>query len=261
MSNDKLGKFLREVSNWRWDEFVRAEHNKEYTSNQAIIFALVRACAMRNLSAIKVAINRLDGKLKTPVRIEMPKVFYLYPNAKSPEYYNVDQGEQPVEGVKLEGVNEIKVIAVGEVVPEKVEPEDEAEGKPDLPSMSFRETLATMSDYPRDVPEMVTAYALQTEQWLREQAPQPEEIPMVKSVVAGHLLIMAQNRNMDAIGEVFDNIDGKLVETLQVLGEDIYINIYSESAPSDAVLNQDGILQIEATQAQESWARKLENSK
>jgi hypothetical protein len=127
----------------------------------------------------------------------------------------------------------------------------------DLPSMGFRETLAAMSDYPRDVPEMITAFALQTEQWMREQAPEPENIPMVKSVVAAHLLIMAQSRNMDAIGEVFDSIDGKLVETLQVLGEDIYINIYSEHAPPGAVPNADGVLQIEATQAQEQWANKL----
>jgi hypothetical protein len=39
--------------------------------------------------------------------------------------------------------------------------------------------------------------------------------------VAAHLLILAQKRNIDALTEVFDQIDGKLAEVLQILGEDI----------------------------------------
>lgn len=255
MSHDKLAKFLKEVATWRWDDFVKAEKDKQYTSNEAIIFALVRACAMRNLTAIKVAINRLDGKLKTPVRIEMPKVFYLYPNAKAPLLQPDDHGPNPLLDTPDDASPKPVKPLTGDII-QATEPTAEGEPK-DLPSMGFREVLAEMSDYPRDVPEMITAYALQAEQWLREQAPEPENIPMVKSVVAAHLLIMAQSRNMDAIGEVFDSIDGKLVETLQVLGEDIYINIYSEHAPDGAIPNADGVLQIEATQAQEQWAQKL----
>jgi hypothetical protein len=68
---------------------------------------------------------------------------------------------------------------------------------------------------------------------------------------------MASKRNVDAINEVFDAIDGKLVETIQVLGDDLYIVNYSTIAPPEAVPNADGVLQMEATAAQNIWAHKL----
>lgn len=253
----KLGDFLREVSNWRWDEFVKAEHDNTYTTNQAVIFALVRACYMRKLDAIKLALNRLDGKLKTPVRIELPKVYYLYPNAKpvkkAKKSKNTVGTVGTVEGVKVN--QEINAIS-GEVMPVPIPRESEPE--PDLPSLSIRQTLAKMSDYPRDLPPLIIATAEQTELWVRNRGPEPEEnIPAVKSVVAASLLIMAQQRNIEAISDVFDSIDGKLVETIQVLGEDIYITSYATEAPASAKINADGILQVEASQSQEMWANKL----
>lgn len=249
MSSDKLSVFLQEVSNWQWDEFVRAEKDNQYTSNQAIIFALIRACAMQQMAAIKVAINRLDGKLKTPVRIEYPKVYYLFPNAKltAPDV-PAQPPLKPLEPLKPGPVlsGEIILPRDEDVPPDK-----------DLATMSLRETLTEMSDFPRELPEAIVELAQQTHQWLQGHAPKPDEIPKVKSVVAAHLLTMAQNRNIDAIGEVFDSIDGKLVETLQIIGEDIHIVNYSLTAPPGATLNEDGILQVEAKQSQETWAQKL----
>lgn len=245
--HEKLGKFLKDISNWYWDEFVRAEKSKNYTTNEAIIFALIRNCAMQNLPAIKTTLNRLDGKLKTPVKIEMPKVFYLFPNATL---------EAPAEQPALTDPDPAPPadVVTGEVLAPEPEPElTDA----DLPSMTMRETLAEMANYPRTLPDAIVDLALKTEQSLRGQAPRPDEIPRVKSVVAAHLLIMAQNRNMDAITEVFDQIDGKLAETIQLLGDDLYITIYSPTAPPGAYLNDNGVLQIEAEAAQALWAQKL----
>jgi hypothetical protein len=95
------------------------------------------------------------------------------------------------------------------------------------------------------------------EQHLKHNGPKPPDDPMVKSVVAAHLLLMAQNRSIDALGEVFDSIDGKLAETFQVLGEDLYITNYSYIVPDGAYLNEDGILQAEALTSQDMWATKL----
>lgn len=243
MSAEKLGKFLREVSNWSWEEFVKAEHDKTYTSNQAMIFALIRSCAMQKMQAITMSLNRLDGKLKTPIKIEFPKIYYLFPKATL---------ETPTPQPELTAPE----VTTGEVLAPLQEEAPEAEAN-DLPSLSLRETLSKMSDYPRDVPEMIVAWAQQTEQWLRSQNEQPDEIPAVKSVVAAHLLILAQKRDLGALSEVFDQIDGKLAETLQILGEDIYITSYGSTAPEGAELNKDGVLQIEATQAQNLWAQKL----
>lgn len=246
-SNDnKLGTFLREVSNWRWDDFCIAETDEAYTSNQAMIFALVRACAMEKLDAIKLALNRIDGKLKTPVRLEFPKVFYLFPNVEYlPEDASVEKPEP-------------KHIQSGDVKYEVLSSEPkEDEEKIDLPSLSLRQTVATMADEPRELPRYVIEFATQTQQWLNHQGDQPDEIPLVKSVVAAHLLSMAARRDINALSEVFDQIDGKLVETIQVLGEDIFITSYSLTAPEGAYLNADGILQIEANAAQNTWAEKL----
>lgn len=257
MASDKLAKFLREVSNWQWDEFVRAEKNLQYSSNQAIILALIRSCAMQNLPAIKTALNRLDGKLKTPVRIEMPKVFYLYPNATLPEPTYEPLIENPTT------VEQAEKIVEGELMPmPQPAPSENAEKtEKDLPSMGLRETLTEMGDYPRELPEAIIQLAEQTHQWVQKHAEKPDEIPMVKSVVAANLLVMAQKRNIDALTEVFDQIDGKLVETIQILGEDIYIEIYSSTAPPEAKLNADGIYQLEAKMSQDTWAEKLGGAK
>jgi hypothetical protein len=254
----KLATFLREVSSWTWEEFVIAEHNDKYTSNQAIIFALIRSCAMQKLPAIKVAISRLDGKLVTPIKIEYPKVFYLYPHASPQEKEAPADIEHPMTVERAEAIVE---GIEGELmpVPQPIEQDEKKKKKAErnLPSMSFRETLTEMSDYPRSLPQQIVDLALQTEQALRQQAERPDEIPMVKSVVAAHLLIMAQSRNLDAMGEVFDQIDGKLVETIKILGEDIYLTMFGTEAPPGAKLNDDGIYQIEGTISQNIWAEKL----
>lgn len=255
MSSEKLGKFLREVSNWQWDEFVKAEHDKSYTSNQAMIFALIRSCAMQKMQAITMSLNRLDGKLKTPIKIELPKIYYVFPNASPAEITDEEIERHNAREDRLRHLPGGAKIFKGEVLPPK-EPEPEIEEN-DLPSLSLRETLAKMSDYPRELPEAIVEAAQQTEQWLRKQNEQPEKIPKVKSVVAAHLLILAQKRDLGALSEVFDQIDGKLAETLQILGEDIYITSYAEVAPEGAEINKDGVLQIEATQAQNLWAQKL----
>lgn len=263
MVSVKLADFLREVSNWTWEEFAKAEKNKNFTTNQAIIFALVRACAMQKMDAIRIALNRLDGKLKTPIKIEMPKVYYLFPNATE-----VEQGDVSTEAKKLnasEGHSEavdMSVETLHSIAQDVIEMDgDNVIDEGDLPTMSLRETLTKMSDYPRELPEAIVERALQIEQAIRNRTPMPVENPRVKSVMAAHLLIMAQSRHMDAIGEVFDQIDGKLAETIQVLGEDIYITSYSRTAPSGAIKNSDGVLQLEATDSQNMWASKLGKGK
>jgi len=258
MSIAKLGLFLTEVANWKWDEFVKAEHDTSFTSNEAMIFALVRACAMQKIDAIRLSLNRLDGKLKTPVKIEYPKIFYIYPNATL---------EAPADTLtKAENVNTsaehinpttITLVPKPEDVIEALAPLQDEPIESDLPSLSLRQTLTKMSDYPRETPQFVVEYALQTEQWLRNQAERPEEIPAVKSVIAAHLLIMAANRKIDALTEVFDQIDGKLAETIQILGDDIYITSYITEAPPGAYLNADGVVEFEAKATQDMWTRKL----
>lgn len=249
---DEMAGFLREVSNWDWDEFLVAEHNPEYTTNEAVIFALIRACVMQKMDAIKLAINRLDGKLKTPIRIEYPKIYYLFPMAALPTGDVVNDSSR-LTAPETDGTT----VLTGEIMPAPEPPPEEPER--DLPSMGFRETLALMSSYPRSTPQLIVDRAFQTHQSMVNKAPRPApaDIPRVKSVVAANLLLMAQSRNMEAINELFDAIDGKLVETIQILGEDIFITDYSRVAPPEAKPNADGVVQMEATATQNLWASKL----
>lgn len=238
-SENRLGAFLREVSNWRWSVFVEAENDMKYTSNQSMIFALVRACAMQNLQAIRLSINRLDGKLATPLKIEYPKIFYLYPNAK------VVDSSEPLPILEGSEFKEVKLVTTV------------TEVEPDLPSLSIRQTVAKLAEFPRNFPEAIADNALRTEQFMKKNGEKPSDDPLVKSVMAAHLLIMAQNRSIDALGEVFDSIDGRLAETFQILGEDLYITNYSFVAPDSAYVNEDGVMQVEATTAQDMWKVKL----
>lgn len=242
--DNRLGNFLRDVSNWQWLEFVKAEHDNSYTSNEAIIFALVRACAMRNLQAIKATTNRLDGKLATPLKIEYPKVFYLFPNAKLPEGNGI---LQTIDGPPF-APGEDSAIAI--IEPEEIPEED-------LATLSIRQTVAKMADYPRELPEAICQSALEIEMFYRNQGPMPVDNPAVKSVVAAHLLVMAGKGSMDALNEVFDQIDGKLAETFQVLGEDLYITSYGSTVPEGAYLNADGVVETEAKIVENMWANRL----
>ena len=242
--SEVLGTFLREVSNWTWEEFVRAEHDMSYSSNESMIFALIRSCAMEKMDAIRIALNRLDGKLKTPIKVEYPKIFYQYPYAVLED----SRGEVP----RLEGqeFTEMEISTeVREEEPEVVEN--------DLPTLSLRETLTKMSEYPRELPKKVIKQAETIEMAVRGQGEMPADMITVKSVVASHLLTMAQSRDISALSEVFDQVDGKLAETIQILGQDIYITSYSSVAPKDAYINKNGVVEAEATVAQELWANKL----
>lgn len=250
MSKEKLGSFLKEVSNWSWEEFVRAENDPKYTTNQSIIFSLVRACAMEKMEAIRMSLNRIDGKLKTPVRIEHPRIFYIFPNVIPTAS---DQKAHALSNV-TPALNSSPVE--GEIIPAPEIPE-ETHTADDLPTMGLRDTLNALAETPREMPEHILRFAEETERWVRSKGPRPAEMPRVKSVMAAHLLTMAQKRNLDAMTEVFDQIDGKLVETIHVIGEDLYITSYLTQAPEGAVLNADGIYQIEAPQVQDLWAQKL----
>lgn len=248
----KLGDFLRDVSNWSWEEFWHAERDKTYTSNEAIIFTLLRACAGEDLKAIRLSLNRMDGKLKTPIIIETPKIFFTYPFATAIDgnmTVGIDEGQPGGDKTAVSVQQPDGTVSTYVAEPELTED--------DLPAMSLRETLSKMSDYTRDTPDAIVELALRTEQWLQGNGPKPNTVPRVKSVVAAHLLVMAQKKNIDALTEVFDQIDGKLAETIQVIGEDIYITSYSGTAPLGAIKNKDGIYQMEAPFAQDIWASKL----
>ncbi len=235
----KLAAFLADWSEKPWDEFIIAEHDKSYSTSESVVFSLIRGCAMQNLAAIKMAISRMDGKVETPVQLIMPKVFYLFPHAKS-----------VMEPIIIEGPKSKEIVVF-----------TEDEMKPVPPSKGFRDAMSRMVDAPRSVPQDIIKMQEQVEKFVRGQGRAPKHIPRVKSVVVAHALQMAQSRNMDAVNEVFDQLDGKLVEKIRVVGDDMYLTSFSSTAPEGAVLNEDGVYMIEATKVQEMWRKNLGGEK
>jgi hypothetical protein len=233
----KMAEFLGTVSEMTWDNFIRAELDLSYSTSQSIVFALIRACAMENLPAIKSAINRLDGKVETPVQVIMPKVFYLYPNA-------------------TRKVESLEIPSATPVVKEEKEEVVVAE----TPTRGFRETIARMGDKPRETPKFIIESQANIEEHVRKGEPLVFPLTDVKSVVAAHILHMGQERDIDAMEEIFNNLDGKLVEKYKVVADDLYIVQFAPIAPAGAYLNGDGVWQSLATKTQEMWRSRLGSS-
>lgn len=234
----KLGNFLREVIDWQWDVFCEAEKSPDYSGYQSSVFALVRACSDGKLSAIKLAIARIDGNVETPIKIELPKAYIVFPYAET-------------IAAPPPGVAATSLLANPEPLPE---PPKAEEAEQSLATMTLREALNAMADEPRMVPLLIHGQKKKVEHG--DDLP-PNEIPLVKSVIAANLMILANEKHsFEAITEIFVQIDGKLVETIKLMS-DMYMESYALEAPYNAVKNKDGIYQVEQPIISERWAEKL----
>lgn len=247
----KLGNILKEVINWNWLEFVEAEKAKGFSSLDGIIFSLVRACSDGKLGPIRLALNRIDGKVETPVEVIYPKFICLYPEATSV--------------VQLKPSDSTPVIEPGDIPEEKglvttTPPPEEAEVVEDVVTLTLREAVEKLAQQDRTFVKLI----LDEKKAVEAKDPKvinKAKIVSVKAVIAANLLKLAQtHNNFDAITEVFDQIDGKLVETIRVLGEDIYLTSYIEEAPYGAKKNENGIYQLEAPQISDIWKAKLKQN-
>lgn len=248
-----LGKFLKDVINWGWDEFLLAEKDPKYSPLQATVFALVRSCSEGKLGAIKLSIKRVDGALETPIQVVYPRVFFRYPYAKEITAPATIPGlESGVPGVDVPLADEFD--------------EPEVQTEEDLLTYGLRETLNKMADTPdRRVVPLILKKKEEIEEILKanKNAVIPRnKVPKVKSVIAANLLDLAmEQNNFEAITEVFDQIDGKLVETFRFLGDDMFLDQYTEIAPEGAILNEDGVYVLEMKDIANTWEAKFASSK
>lgn len=256
MSTDrgKLGEFLKEVIHWTWAEFCVAEADEKYTGLQATVFSLVRTASDGKLGAIKLAIDRVDGKLETPIEVIYPKVYFLYPHAEGKALPPPNANAPAALLDDIDSLNE----------PPQADEEEAAK----VAAMSLRQTLEKLADAPQRVTQMILARKKEVEEnpvaFVNDDSEDAaKKVPLVKSVIAANLMNLAINgRNkFEAITEVFDQIDGKLVETFHVLGEDVYLTQYALEAPYNAELNKDGVYQVEQPMISDMWERKLEDAR
>ena len=238
--NLKLTPFFKQVIEMRWSEYCKLEQGEEHSSSQAVVLAVVRACANGKLPAIKESLNRIDGKLQEQIEVEYPKFYIAYPYAKSIE-------------AKVRTPNG-KTITVPQVIGSDTPPDQDAP----LITGSLRDTLDRMSDAPKSLVTQILDAAEEVE--LKQGYAADHEHtsdPLVKSVIVAGLLKMAHNGSLSAIFEVFDNLDGKLVDKIKIMGDDVYLTSYDAIAPPSAKKNKDGVFQVEADNTTSAWAVSL----
>lgn len=224
-----------ELLHMSWLDFIKLEHDDNALSDEAMLCGLIRACAEGDMRSIKTAFARSDGEVEIPVQINVPKFFTRYLVAKDAEKSK-------------------KTIEAGEVA-------TTTDSDYDLATAKLRQTLNEMRRAPKKVVEVVLGMRSTVDDRYKKGMPMPKDnsIPLVKSVISANLLRLAGRGNSGAITEVFNQIDGKLVRTITLLGgEDVYVDDYiTEVAPSGAVKDSDGYYVAENKAMKSVWLRGL----
>lgn len=224
---------FEEILHMEWGEFLKLEQNKGSSVDDTVLCSLIRTCAdTDDISAIKMAFDRADGLLETPIEIKVPKFYVRYINAKE-----VEAGAKQIEAAESS--------------------KKEKTSNYDPASAKLRETLQEMRGMPRDVIRVVRLYKRRI-----EKGTPVEHEPMVKSVIVANLLKNVQKGKFRAVELVFDQIDGKLTRTITLLGgDDVYVDDYvTLTAPAGSMLGEDGIYYGENKLMTTAWLRGFSQS-
>ena len=235
----KLTEGFREIIELRWSKFVELELDKNGSNFSSGVTAIARAASKGNLRAIQIGIDRLDGKIATEIEVEYPQFFMLFPIATMT--------------VEDDSIIDCTPRIAAPVVQSVIETTEDIEAE--LPTGSLRAVLEKMIDAPR---HLVTDILLTAENIDKGVATKSD--PYVKSVIVAGFMKLVHDGRIAAVFELFDQIDGKVVDKVKVLGEDVYINSYVSIAPAGAEKNEDGIYQIATDNVTNSWVAKLEQN-
>lgn len=224
---------FEELIHMTWGDFVLLERDKSASVDDGVLCSLVRICAdTDDIAAIKLAFDRVDGLQATPIEIKVPKFYIRYPKAKE-----IEPGMKAIEAAQ--GAKK-----------DKASDYDPATAK-------LRETLQEMRSMPQDVIRVVRGYKKRI-----DDGKEAKHDPMVKSVIVANLLRNVKRGRYRAIELVFDQIDGKLTKTIQLLGgDDVYVDDYNTLvAPAHATLDDKGCYIAENKQMTTAWLRGFANS-
>lgn len=223
-----------------WYAFAKLEQDKGASVDDSVLCSLIRICAdTDDIAAIKLAFNRVDGLLTTPIEIKVPKFYTRYVNATE-----IEPGQAQIE-------------AAGEAKKDKASSYNPATAK-------LRETLAEMRAMPQDVIRVVRLYKNRIDKAMKNGIPisDDQHKPMVKSVIVANLLRNVKRGRYSAIELVFDQIDGKLTHTISLLGgEDVYVDDHTTLvAPKHSIKDKSGYYIAENKAMTNIWLRGFANS-
>lgn len=224
---------FEELIHMNWSDFIFLENDKSASVDDGVLCSLIRICAdTDDIAAIKLAFDRVDGLLETPIEIRVPKFYVRYVKAKE-----IEPGTKQIE-------------APEDADKEKTSTYDPASAK-------LRETLREMRSMPQDVVRIVRLYKKHIDEGKTEK-----HDPMVKSVIVANLLRNVKRGRYRAIELVFDQIDGKLTRTISLLGgDDVYVDDYTTLvAPAYATLDEKGFYIAENKLMTTAWIRGFAQS-
>lgn len=235
---------FEELIHLPWDEFYLLEKDRGSSVDDTVLCSLIRTCAdTDDISAIKLAFDRIDGLQATLIEIKVPKFYLRYPNAKE-----IEPGAKELEAATEEN--------------KKDQPSNY-----DPATAKLRETLQEMRSMPRDIIRAVRTVQRRVEKAIDNDIPIPEgdkrpKIPQVKAVIVANLLKNVQKGKFKAVELVFDQIDGKLPKAIQLLGgEDIYVDDDQVLvAPAHSLLGDDGVYYAENKAMTTIWLRGFAHS-
>lgn len=223
-----------ELIHMTWGEFVALEQDKSASVDDAVLCSLVRICTdTDDIAATKLAFDRIDGLLETPIEIKVPKFYTRYVKAK-----------------------EIEPSAKAISAPQDGNDKHKASDY-DPATAKLRETLREMRSMPQDVIRVVRLYKRRI-----ENGKTMKQEPKVKSVIVANLLRNVGRGRYRAIELVFDQLDGKLARTITLLGgEDVYVDDYlTLIAPAQSILDDKGIYICENQIMTTAWLRGFAQS-
>lgn len=224
---------FEEIIHMTWSEFVDLETNKASSVDDTVICSLIRVSAdTDDIAAIKLAFDRIDGLLETPIHVKVPKFYVRFIRAKE-----IEPGSKQIE-------------APGQADADKASDYDPATAK-------LRETLKEMRSMPQDVIRVVRGYKKKI-----DKGEPVKHDPMVKSVIVANLLKNVKRGRFRAIELVFDQIDGKLTRTITLLGgNDVYVDDYNTLvAPANAFKDDSGYYVAENEIMTNAWLRGFAQS-
>lgn len=231
--------FLKEIIHWTWTEMMTLQYDPRTLGIHSTVMGIIKLCASGNMNSIKLLLNRLEGKVETPINIIKPKVYLRYPNATNIaelEAYAKEQASQSNDSDtkrKRQTNSQRKRLNVAE--------------------MGLGQTVKAMLTVPVDVPTQILKQKMLVEQDM-ENGHKPDHSPYVKSVIAASIIHNANfDNNYDALQVLLERVEGKVEENIRIIGDDIFIDQYAETAPLGSVLIN-GQWCFESAQIADKWA-------
>ncbi len=222
-----------------YDEYYKQKKTRSNTVDERTIMSLIDICTdTDDIAAAKMSFDRIEGLLETPVHIKVPKFYIRYVNATA-----IEQSE---------------TTAIGAPETTRVEQDDNY----DPATAKLRETLQKMRDMPEGIIPAILKVKKAIQAGKEVNLTGKQKMPQVKHVIVANLLRNVRKGRYRAIELVFEQIDGKLVRTITLLGgEDVYVDDYNTLiAPANAILGDDGKYFAEDKALTTQWIRGFSKS-